>query len=195
MLRQPMETGVVTISRAASTVTYPARFILIAAMNPCPCGYLGSKHYYCSCTKKQITAYQNRISGPIQDRMDILLKLDTVSLELESSSENEPSQMIRERVADARERQYERYGQEVCNANISNEQILKYTVLNENQEKMMLKWASTYNWSTRVQMKIRRLARTISDLNGDPTITNEAIWEAVTMRRTQNILEQKGMVK
>ncbi|WP_231514935.1 ATP-binding protein [Oceanobacillus salinisoli] len=95
MLRQPMETGKVTISRAASTVTYPAQFILIGAMNPCPCGYMGSWNYYCTCTPKQVTAYNNRISGPIQVRMDILLKLETVTLENEPSAENETSESIR----------------------------------------------------------------------------------------------------
>lgn len=82
MLRQPMETGKVTISRVASTVTYPSRFILLGAINPCPCGYLGSRNFYCTCTPKQITQYKNRISGPIHDRMDILLQLQSVSLDI-----------------------------------------------------------------------------------------------------------------
>src|SRR5690606_33136486 len=98
MLRQPLETGKVTISRAASTVTYPAQFLLLGAMNPCPCGYIGSRHYYCTCTPKQIAKYQNRISGPIEDRMDILLKLDAVILENESEIQNETSAEIRTRV-------------------------------------------------------------------------------------------------
>jgi len=195
MLRQPMETGKVTISRATSTVTYPAQFILIGAMNPCPCGYIGSRRYYCTCTPKQITAYNNRISGPIQDRMDILLKLDTVSLEDESSLENETSEIIRKRVIKAREIQYRRYGGEIGNAIVSNEKMLACSTLTDEQETMMRTWASKYNWSTRVQMKIRRLARTISDLNGDENITNQAIWEAVTMRRTQTTHQQRGMVR
>ncbi|WP_068675261.1 YifB family Mg chelatase-like AAA ATPase [Oceanobacillus sp. Castelsardo] len=194
MLRQPMETGKVTISRAASTVTYPAQFLLIGAMNPCPCGYIGSRNYYCTCTPKQVMAYNNRISGPIQDRMDILLKLDTVSLENESFVDNETSEVIRERVIKARETQYQRYGEVISNAIVPNEKLLTYTILTDEQEKMMRSWASKYNWSTRVQMKIRRLARTISDLNGDENITNQSIWEAVTMRRTQARHQQKGMV-
>jgi magnesium chelatase family protein len=195
MLRQPIETGVVTISRAASTVTYPADFLLIGAMNPCPCGYLGSNYRYCTCTPKQITAYNNRISGPIQDRIDILLSLDTVSLENESSADNETSKTIRKRVISARERQYQRYGKETCNATADNEKLMECTNLTREQEKMLRSWASKYNWSTRAQMKIRRLARTISDLNGKENIANEAIWEAVTMRRAQSIHTQKGMVK
>ncbi|MFC4025145.1 YifB family Mg chelatase-like AAA ATPase [Oceanobacillus longus] len=195
MLRQPMETGVVTISRAASTVTYPAQFLMLGAMNPCPCGYLGSRHFYCTCTAKQITAYSNRVSGPIQDRMDILLRLEAISLDRESAETNETSQTIRERVITARERQYKRFGSEVTNAIVANEMLLACTTLNEEQEKMMQQWTSKYNWSTRVQMKILRLARTISDLSGEEAITNEAIWEAVTMRRGQPGKTKKGMVR
>lgn len=195
MFRQPIENGSVTISRTASTVTYPADFILIAAMNPCPCGYLGSKHRYCTCTPKQVTAYNNRISGPIQDRIDIILKLDKVSLTEDSIAENESSTAIRKSVLYARGSQYKRYGGELYNANVSSEKILASSSLNQEQETMMRKWSSEYHWSTRVQVKIRRLARTISDLSGDEHITNEAIWEAVTIRRTQDTSSQKGMVK
>lgn len=195
MLRQPMESGIVTISRAASTVTYPAQFILLGAMNPCPCGYLGSQHFYCTCTPKQVTAYSNRVSGPIQDRMDILFKLETVSLDGASTEANETSEIIRKRVINARKIQYERYGNEVTNAIVSNEKILDCTSLTEEQEKMMRQWSSKYNWSTRVQMKILRLARTITDLSGLENITNEAIWEAVTMRREKLASQKKGMVR
>ncbi len=125
MLRQPMETGVVTISRAASTVTYPAQFILLGAMNPYPCGYFGSRTRYCTCTPKQITAYNNRISGPIHDRMDILLKLETVSLDKESSIDNETSEIIRARVVQAHDRQNARYGGQLLNAHASNELLME----------------------------------------------------------------------
>ncbi|MED4354373.1 ATP-binding protein [Schinkia azotoformans] len=91
MLRQPLETGQVTIGQANGTVTYPAKFILVAAMNPCPCGYNGSKTYYCTCSPKNIQAYQNRISGPIEDRIDILLNLQSVKLNPEQQEQNETS--------------------------------------------------------------------------------------------------------
>src|SRR5699024_4203547 len=178
MLRQPLESGSVTISRAASTITYSTQFILVGAMNPWPCGYLGSRNRYCTCTPKQITAYNNRVSGPIQDRMDILLELHTVTLAEDSMEKNERSVDIRQRVIHAREKQYVRYNREVYNATVSNERLLECSSLNQELEMMMRKWGSKYHWSTRVQMKIRRLARTISDLNGDDNITNEAIWEA-----------------
>lgn len=195
MLRQPMEAGKVTITRAASTVTYPSQFLLLAAMNPCPCGYHGSRHFYCTCTDKQVTAYRNRISGPIQDRMDILLHLETVPLDHESIKQNELSTDIRTRVIEARERQYQRYGEDVYNAIVSNEQLSISSQLNSDQQTMMQKWASKHNWSTRVQVKIIRLARTISDLSASDQITNESLWEAVTMRRTQTIKKRKGMVR
>lgn len=195
MLRQPMETGVVTISRAASTVTYPAQFLMIGAMNPCPCGYLGSNSMYCTCTPKQLRAYNNRVSGPIQDRMDILLRLEPISLDLESTETNETSQAIRERVIAAREIQYKRYGDERTNAIAPNEKLLACTKLNDEQEKMMQQWTSKQNWSTRVQVKILRLARTISDLSGEEHITNKAIWEAVTIRRFQSGQRRRGMVR
>src|SRR5699024_11538223 len=104
--------------RAASTVTYPAQFILVGDMNPCPCGYLGSRNRYCTCTPKQITAYNNRVSGPIQDRMDILLELHTVTLAEDSMEKNERSVDIRQRVIHAREKQYVRYKIEVYNATV-----------------------------------------------------------------------------
>lgn len=185
MLRQPLESGKVTISRAASTVTYPAKFQMLGAMNPCPCGYIGSRHYYCTCTPKQIAKYQNRISGPIEDRMDILLKLDAVILENESEIQNETSAEIRTRVIKARERQYERYHGDFTNATVENEKLMTYIHLTPEQQEMMHQWTSKHNWSTRVQMKILRLARTISDLSGHNDITNEAIWESVNLRRSQ----------
>ena len=194
MLRQPMETGKVTISRAAQTVTYPAEFLLIGAMNPCPCGNLGSRHFYCTCSPKQITAYTNRISGPIQDRMDIILKLDTVSFDNESSERNEFSEEIRKRVIRARNIQYQRHENEIYNARLDNTRLMDYCKLSEEQQQMMQQWTSKNNWSTRVQMKTIRLARTISDLSGDESITNEALWEAVTMRRIHLGKGKKGMV-
>ncbi|WP_019377563.1 YifB family Mg chelatase-like AAA ATPase [Virgibacillus halodenitrificans] len=141
MLRQPMESRKVTISRAASTVTYPADFLLIAAMNPCPCGYFRSRHYYCTCSPKQVTAYTNRVSGPVEDRMDIILKLGNVSLDRESREANEHSAEIRERVYQAREIQYKRYEREVHNAVVANEQLLRCSVLSDTQQHMLRQWA------------------------------------------------------
>ncbi|MCQ6280025.1 YifB family Mg chelatase-like AAA ATPase [Bacillus sp. EB600] len=182
MLRQPLETGEVTISRAHSTVTYPSSFILIGAMNPCPCGYLGSNLHYCTCSQKQIQTYRNRLSGPVYDRIDILLSLKSVNLDkpaerLESSIE------IRRRVEKARKLQYQRYQTEISNAKIPFEIINETSPLTADQKAMIMKVAAKQNWSNRVQIKMIRLARTISDLAGEEEITDTSIWEAMTLRR------------
>ncbi|WP_312093665.1 YifB family Mg chelatase-like AAA ATPase [Niallia sp.] len=182
MLRQPLETGEVTISRAHSTVTYPASFILVGAMNPCPCGYLGSLHHYCTCSQKQIQAYQNRLSGPIYDRMDILLSLQSVNVNQPPTTQ-EASSDIRERVETARMRQFERYQQEVSNAKVPFEILVETSALTTEQKKTLTQISSKQNWSNRVQIKIIRLARTISDLAGEERIADQAIWEAMTLRR------------
>ncbi|WP_040207185.1 YifB family Mg chelatase-like AAA ATPase [Neobacillus jeddahensis] len=182
MLRQPLETGQVTISRAHSTVTYPSNFILIGAMNPCPCGYLASNHHYCTCSHKQIQAYRNRISGPVYDRLDILLPLQSINLD-QPSKRLESSNDIRNRVEEARQRQYQRYQTEVSNAKAPFEIITQTSPITSDQQKMLTTVAVKKNWSNRVQIKIIRLARTISDLAGEDHITDTAIWEAMTLRR------------
>jgi magnesium chelatase family protein len=182
MLRQPLETGKVTISRAHSTVTYPASFIIIGAMNPCPCGYLGSNTQYCTCTPKQIQAYRNRVSGPVYDRIDILLTLKSVNLD-QPFNRRETSLEIRQRVEKAREREYARYQAEICNAKVPYEQLTRSSPLTESQQKMITQVSSKQQWSNLVQIKIIRLARTISDLAGESNITDESIWKAITLRR------------
>lgn len=194
MLRQPLQTGKVTISRAASTATYPARFILIGAMNPCPCGYLGANWKYCTCTPKQIQAYQNRISGPMKDRFDLLLSLQSVSLAQGGVEPREGSSEIRQRVMEARERQYRRYGDGICNGDAPNELFIEQNPLNQKQRIIIQQWSSREHLSNRVQMKIIRLARTISDLRGQEELTNESLWEAVTFRRNQIRDIQKAQV-
>lgn len=182
MLRQPLETGMVTISRVHSTVTYPSAFILVGAMNPCPCGYLGSNQHYCTCTPKQIHAYQNRLSGPVYDRIDILLTLQSVKLD-PSFKSHESSEEIRNRVGAARRRQYKRYQMEITNAKVPFEMLTDSSPLTDSQQRILTNLTVKQKWSNRVQIKIIRLARTISDLAGEPNITDQAIWEAATLRR------------
>lgn len=189
MLRQPLESGMVTISRVQSTVTYPSSFILLAAMNPCPCGYFGSNTRYCSCSPKQIQTYKNRISGPVQDRIDILLFLQSVNLD-QQSQKRASSEDIRKRVEKARERQYERYQELICNAKVPFEKLTATSPLQEHQLRMIRQVASKQQWSNRVQIKIIRLARTISDLAGSREITDESIWQAITLRRGNPLKEQ-----
>jgi magnesium chelatase family protein len=174
MLRQPLETGEVTISRAHSNVTYPSSFILIGAMNPCPCGYFESNHRYCTCSVKQIQSYRNRLSGPVQDRIDILLSLKSINLE-QPSKPQESSLTICNRVKQARKRQYERYHSEITNAKVPFEQITQTSPITSEQQRMLTNVAVKQNWNNRVQIKIIRLARTISDLAGVNKITDNAI--------------------
>jgi magnesium chelatase family protein len=186
MLRQPIEMGKVTISRVHSTVTYPASFLLIGAMNPCPCGYLGSNTHYCTCNPKQIQTYQNRISGPIRDRFDIFLRLQSVSIEKNSDSIIESSKEIRKRVIQAREIQYKRYGREICNGRVSYETLMKTNKLSEKVKQMIQQMIIKKKWSNRVQIKIIRIARTISDLRGEQQLSEGSLWEAFTLSRTQD---------
>jgi len=182
LLRQPFENGKITISRTHATLTYPASFILIAAMNPCPCGYAGSNMHYCTCTPKQIIAYKNKISGPLLDRFDIRLRIKPVDLDRDSENAEVSSRGVRGRVEAARNRQTERYGKELCNGRVSYDDLQKTSPLTQSQIKIIRQLASEKNWSNRTQIKVIRLARTISDLEGSSSITEESIWEAAYLR-------------
>jgi magnesium chelatase family protein len=198
MLRQTLENGTVVISRTQATVKYPASFILVAAMNPCPCGYAGAKTHYCTCTSKQILSYQNRLSGPLRDRFDINLSLKPVDFKLEAN-EGELSQIVRKRVDEARKRQYDRYGQEICNSRVAFDEILKVSPLTNEQKRTLHQFSAKQNWSNRTQLKIIRLARTISDLQVNVQISDQSIWEAVKLNkktivkgRSERVMENIG---
>ena len=178
MLRQPLENGKITISRTQVRITYPSTFILIAAMNPCPCGHTGSDNYYCMCTKRQIFSYQNRISGPLRDRFDIHLTLKPVNLSDTKGRGWESSKVIRQRVEEARCRQYNRYGDEICNSRVPYDSLLKTNPLTAEQQRNLQQLAIKENWSNRTQIKIIRLARTIADLQANTSISDENIWHA-----------------
>lgn len=148
-------------------------------MNPCPCGYLGSDRHYCTCSEKQIKNYKTRISGPILDRMDILLTLNPVSLNKPTLSET--SDTVRKRIEKAREYQYERYRKERCNGSASMEELTNS--ITTSQLGILQAISIKLGLSNRVQMKIIRLARTISDLAGEKNITDEALTEAMSLRK------------
>ncbi|MBT2700736.1 YifB family Mg chelatase-like AAA ATPase [Bacillus sp. ISL-40] len=182
MLRQPLENGLIMISRTHATITYPASFILIAAMNPCPCGYEGANSHYCTCSKKQILAYQNKLSGPLRDRFDINLSLGPINFNAAAiETAGESSKIVRGRVEEARNRQYDRYGMEVCNSRVPYEMLLRASPLTDTQQSTLQRLAIKKSWSNRTQIKIIRLARTISDLQASPAITDQSIWEAVQL--------------
>jgi magnesium chelatase family protein len=187
MLRQPLESGKVTISRVHSTVTYPADFIMIGAMNPCPCGYMGSLTHYCTCTPKQIVAYQNRLSGPIRDRFDLFLNLSPVNLQDYKQNHHESSHIVQQRVDSARDRQYERYKEEICNGRVHYQRLMKGSSSLEEHLSFLYKLSSKYSWSNRTQIKIIRLARTIADLNDSHHVKEQHIWEAVKLNRRPSV--------
>jgi magnesium chelatase family protein len=183
MLKQPLENETVTISRVHSTVTYPTKFMFLAAMNPCPCGYYGSHEHYCSCIDKQKKAYKSRVSGPILDRIDILLSLNAVKLTQHDIHGIESSHEIMKRVSAARERQYSRYGREICNGSVSYDELLKESPLTSRHQKDLQQLSLQHGLSNRVQIKILRLARTIADLDGKDFISDIALNEALSLRR------------
>lgn len=183
MLRQPLENEKVTISRVHSTVTYPAKFIFIAAMNPCPCGFSGSSTHYCSCSENQIRLYKNRVSGPVLDRIDILLSLKPVNLKGHHFKGIESSEEVRKRVKAARERQYERYGKEISNASVPFEKLIAKHPLTTDQQQELQSLSMKQGFSNRVQIKIIRLARTIADLKGEQSISDTDLEEALSLRK------------
>ena len=151
-------------------------------MNPCPCGYAGSNSNYCTCTPRQSQNYQYKISGPLRDRFDIRLTIKPVNLDTHNSKGEVSSKVVQKRVEAARRRQYERYGKELCNSRVSYDILQKTSPLTQEQQKIIHQLAAKKNWSNRTQIKIIRLARTISDLEGKIAITNQSLWEAVDLR-------------
>ena len=184
VMRQPLEDGNVTISRVSGQVTYPADFMLIASMNPCPCGYLGDGDK-CRCTQAEIAKYTGKISGPLLDRIDIFAETPAVKYEdLDGKRTGEPSSVIKERVIKAQKIQLERYKDEgiYFNSQLSSSLIEKYCVLGD-RERMLLKGAfDRLNLSARAYHKILKVARTIADLDGSENITSVHIAEAIQYR-------------
>lgn len=184
-LRQPLEDKVITISRSTGTVEYPANFTLLSAMNPCKCGYFGDLTKECICTSKQIQDYKKRISGPIIDRFDLQVWVDKVEFsQLSHISRQESSESILKRVTIAKQMQFERFENTKYkqNSQIQTEDINKFISLN-NKSKLILKKANEkFNFSARSYFKILKVARTIADLKGSDSITEENILEALTYR-------------
>lgn len=184
-LRQPLEDGVVTITRASAKATYPADFMLIAAMNPCPCGYYGSRMQECRCKPYEIAKYRNRISGPLLDRLDMHVEMAEVGYsDITSNKPGESSAAIRERVDEARRIQRERYKKDgiICNAQLSARLAKKYCVPDENGQRLMRQAYERLNLSARAYNRIMKVARTIADLSGGGDITYEHIAEAIQYR-------------
>ncbi len=183
-LRQPMEDGKVTVSRIYQTVDYPARFMLIGSMNPCPCGNYGSKIKECTCTHTQIKNYIGKISGPLLDRIDIQIEVDGISFDEFTKNENsERSEDIRKRVERVREISRERYeGRILTNAEMSNSDIQKYCKHDKECEALLEIAFKKLGLSARASYRILRVARTIADIEGEENINASHIAEAIQYR-------------
>lgn len=185
ILRQPMEDKQVTISRAAGTVTYPCSFMLVAAMNPCPCGYYGHPAKQCICEKKQVAQYLSKISGPLLDRFDIHIEVPPVEFErISSSDKEESSAAIRERVQAAREIQNRRFrGTGIsCNAKITPELLPQVCEMTDAARDTLKGVFERMGLSARAYDRILKVARTIADMNGAETIDKPHIAQAVQFR-------------
>jgi len=181
-LRQPLEDGVINISRVNKSATYPARFMLIASMNPCPCGYYGSTAKKCTCTPAMISKYLAKISGPLMDRIDIFVTVDNIEYgEYRSKSGGETSETVRARVENAREVQRRRfYGSGIyTNAQMNNAQIAKYCAIDNNSEAFLETVFKKQSLSPRSASRILKTARTIADLGGHENIKLEDIAESI----------------
>ena len=186
VLRQPLEDGEVNISRVYASLSYPADFMLLASMNPCPCGYLGDSKIECKCTDSQKERYKNKISGPLLDRIDIQVKVpiqDYDKLRI-NSTKSETSAQIRKRVNKAREIQLKRYkGTNILfNSMLTPSKIEQWCKIGEEEEKLMKMAFDNLNLSARGYHRILKLARTIADLDGEENINSSHISEALQYR-------------
>ncbi|KPU28232.1 magnesium chelatase [Caloranaerobacter sp. TR13] len=185
VLRQPMEDGHVTISRVNATLTYPAKFMFVASMNPCPCGHYGDPIHECTCSEREINRYLGRISGPLLDRVDIHIEVAPVAYkELGSNVMSETSRSIRKRVNEARKIQINRYSKEkiFCNAQLTSKDINKYCKLDNKCVKLMEEAFDNLGLSARAYNKILKLARTIADLDKKELIEVQHLAEAIQYR-------------
>lgn len=185
MMRQPLEDGQVTISRVSGTVTYPAEFMLVCAMNPCKCGWYGDLSGRCTCSEHAVEAYRSRISGPLLDRIDIIIEVPAVHFEdLHRREEAEPSAKIRERVNAARKLQNLRFGQSrgLCNSRMGPDELRKYCKLDEESSDLMHRAFDVFGLTARSYDKILKVARTIADLDGCEEINSDHIAEAIQYR-------------
>jgi magnesium chelatase family protein len=185
VLRQPLEDRIVTISRASGAITYPANFILAAAMNPCPCGFAGDPVKECTCSPSAITRYQKRISGPLMDRIDIHLEVPRIEYEkLADRRPGETSANVRDRVSEARERQVHRYG---CggtrlNSDMGPAEIQQFCRLDDTGDRLLKAAVQQLQLSARAYHRVLKLARTIADLSGEDHIQSSHLAEALQYR-------------
>ncbi len=187
VLRQPLEDSSVTIARVAHTLSFPARFILVMALNPCPCGYLGDLKHNCTCTAVQIQRYESRLSGPLLDRIDLHLEVPAVKFkEMTSGGDGESSAAIKRRVAQARAVQKDRYKRRRkihCNGQMGPKEIKKYCGLDAASQALLEQAIDSLGLSARSYHRILKIARTIADLDENDTLKSGHVAEAIQYRR------------
>ncbi len=185
VLRQPLEQGSVTISRALTSTTFPASFMLVAAMNPCPCGYLGDPKHTCKCLPQQIEKYMGKISGPLLDRIDLHIEVPAVPFqELSAKADGTPSQAMCEQVLASRKIQEERFGNSGSglNSRLTSREIRQHCELDEEGKTLMKRAMDELGLSARAHDRILRMSRTIADLEGSPHIQPSHVMEAINYR-------------
>ncbi|MFO0753945.1 MAG: YifB family Mg chelatase-like AAA ATPase [Thermodesulfovibrionales bacterium] len=190
VLRQPLENGTVTVSRAAATVTYPAQFVLVAAMNPCVCGYFGEPRHQCTCTPLMIHRYRSRVSGPLMDRIDIHMDVPAVPYkELSGSCSGEKSEAIRQRVTEARTVQLQRFqGERIfANGHMKARHIKKYCTLSGDAHHLLDTAMQKLGLSARAYSRVLKVARTIADLDRSADIHSPHIAEAIHYRTLDRV--------
>lgn len=195
-LRQPLENGRITISRAANSYTFPANFTLIAAMNPCPCGYLGDPVNQCTCTPSEVRRYRKKISGPLLDRIDIYVEVQRLETEeIMKRPRGIESEYVRERVNEARDRQEERFNSDgFTNSLMRSEQVERHCKLNGSSNDLVRKAIDHYGLSARAYHKVLKISRTIADLDQSDKINPEHISEAIQYRSTrEKFLFEEGI--
>jgi magnesium chelatase family protein len=185
-MRQPLEDRKITIARSAMTVEYPASFMLVASMNPCPCGYYNHPEKDCVCAPGAVQKYLNKISGPLLDRIDIQIEIVPVPFkDLSSKKVCEKSEVIRERVIKARKIQQERFKNEpavYCNAQMNTRLLNEYVVLDETCKSILQRAVDMLKLSARAYDRILKVSRTIADLEGSDKVLPKHVSEAVTYR-------------
>lgn len=184
-LRQPLEDGTITITRSSVTASFPARFMLVAAMNPCPCGYFGDRVHTCRCSPQQIRQYQSKISGPLLDRIDLHIEVPSVKYRALSDKEvGETSEVVRKRVHKARDLQKKRFGSNTifCNARMTEKQIRTLCQIDEESHKLIEMAIEKLGLSARAANRILKVSRTIADLENSKNIESAHVAEAIQYR-------------
>jgi magnesium chelatase family protein len=185
VLRQPLEEGRVTIARASRTVAFPARFVLIAAMNPCPCGFFGDEHRSCGCTPTQIAKYRGKLSGPLRDRIDLIVEVPALPVSAIADGEpGESSSIVRERVLAARSVQQQRYGTAGArtNADLRGSAVAAICRPDTDGRTLLTRAAARMGLTARGYDRVLKVARTVADLAGAATVSADQVAEALQYR-------------